>query len=67
MLIYYWIQFIIIKVNDIRDDIQYYVDNHEEDDFIEDDGIYDELNLTRAEYYGLNNDDDKDSMYYFIM
>jgi len=49
------------KVNDIRDDIQYYVDNHEEDDFIEDDGIYDELNLTRAEYYGLNNDDDKDN------
>jgi len=49
------------KVNDIRDDIQYYVENHEEDDFVEDDGIYDELNLTKAEYYGLNNDDDKDN------
>jgi len=49
------------KVNSIRDDIQYYVENHEEEDFIEDDGIYDELNLTKAEYYGLNNDDDKDN------
>jgi len=49
------------KVNDIREDIQYYVENHDEDDFIEDDGIYDELNLTKAEYYGLNNDDDKDN------
>jgi len=49
------------KVNSIRDDIQYYIENHEEEDFIEDDGIYDELNLTKAEYYGLNNDDDKDN------
>jgi len=49
------------KVNDIREDIQYYVDSHEDDDFVEDDGIYDELNLTKAEYYGLNNDDDKDN------
>jgi len=49
-----------MKVNSIREDIQYYVENHEEDDFMEDDGIYDELNLTKAEYYGFN-DDDKDS------
>jgi CCR4-NOT transcription complex subunit 3 len=48
------------KVNSIREDIQYYVENHEEDDFMEDDGIYDELNLTKAEYYGFN-DDDKDN------
>jgi CCR4-NOT transcription complex subunit 3 len=45
------------KVNDIRDDIQYYVENHDDDNFMEDDGIYDELNLTKAEYYGFNDDD----------
>jgi len=49
------------KVNTIREDVQYYVENHEEDDFVEYDGIYDDLNLTKAEYYGLNNDDDKDN------
>jgi CCR4-NOT transcription complex subunit 3 len=49
------------KVNDIREDIKYYVENHAEDDFMEDDGIYDELNLTKAEYYGLNNDDNNDN------
>jgi len=53
---------LIKKVNDIRDDIQYYVENHDDDNFMEDDGIYDELNLTKAEYYGFN-DDDKGSMY----
>ncbi|ORY30434.1 Not3-domain-containing protein [Neocallimastix californiae] len=46
-----------IVVNDIRDDIQYYVENHDDDNFMEDDGIYDELNLTKAEYYGFNDDD----------
>jgi len=30
---------------------------------MEDDGIYDELNLTKAEYYGLNNDDNNDSKF----
>jgi len=49
------------KVNDIREDIKYYVENHAEDDFMEDDGIYDELNLTKAEYYGLNNEDNNDN------
>ena len=46
-------------VKDIEDSIKYYVENNQEVDFMEDDSIYDEFNLTEEEdIYGLNNDGD---------
>ncbi|KAJ1920045.1 general negative regulator of transcription subunit 5 [Mycoemilia scoparia] len=33
------------EVNEIKEDISYYVDENEEDFFVEDEGIYDDLNL----------------------
>ena len=33
------------KVKDLQDNLAYYIDENQEPDFIEDDGIYDELDL----------------------
>ncbi|KAJ1547319.1 general negative regulator of transcription subunit 5, partial [Nowakowskiella sp. JEL0078] len=49
------------KVKGIKDDVQFYVESNQEDDFQEDEGIYDELNLEEAEVYGFGHDDDKES------
>jgi CCR4-NOT transcription complex subunit 3 len=42
----------------IKDDVQYYVDENQEPDFEEDEGIYDALNLEEAEAYGFGNESD---------
>ncbi|KZT13144.1 uncharacterized protein LAESUDRAFT_639182 [Laetiporus sulphureus 93-53] len=50
------------RVQDLRDDIQYFVESNAEDDFDEDEGIYDELNLDEEEEkFGLANVNDEDS------
>lgn len=46
------------QVKSIKDDVNYYVDSHQDDDFNEDEGIYDDLNLDEAEAYGFANEDD---------
>jgi CCR4-NOT transcription complex subunit 3 len=47
------------QVKDIEDGIKYYVENNQEVDFMEDDTIYDDLNLDADEQmFGLQNDDD---------
>lgn len=47
-------------VKAIEESIKYYVENNQEVDFMEDDSIYDELNLDEEEdLYGMNNDADK--------
>ncbi|KAG2013379.1 CCR4-NOT transcription complex [Coprinopsis cinerea AmutBmut pab1-1] len=46
------------KVNSLKEDVQYFVSNNSDDDFEEDDGIYEELNLDEAEgEFGLVADD----------
>jgi len=50
------------KVNELKDDVSYFVDSNTEDNFDEDEGIYDELDL---DAYGLlaedaESDDDSD-------
>ena len=48
------------QVKEIEDGIKYYVEQNQEVDFMEDDSIYDDLNLEEdEEMYGLNNNDDK--------
>ncbi|KXS99279.1 hypothetical protein AC578_6200 [Pseudocercospora eumusae] len=48
------------QVKEIEDGIKYYVEQNQEVDFMEDDSIYDDLNLEEdEELYGLNNNDDK--------
>ncbi|KAJ2912210.1 hypothetical protein MD484_g8203, partial [Candolleomyces efflorescens] len=51
------------KVNGLREDVQYFVTSNTEDDFEEDDGIYEELNLDEAEgEFGFAaEEDDSDS------
>ncbi|KAK7696633.1 hypothetical protein QCA50_001291 [Cerrena zonata] len=47
------------RVNDLKEDVSYFVENHTDEDFEEDEGIYDELNLDEEEEkFGLVNDDD---------
>jgi len=49
-------------VKDVEDGIKYYVESNQEADFVEDDSMYDDFNLTAEEdLYGMNNDGDKDS------
>ncbi|RKO97903.1 hypothetical protein CXG81DRAFT_12317 [Caulochytrium protostelioides] len=48
----------IEAVKAIQDDIIYYVEENESEDFLEDDGIYDGLDLDDAEIFGLPGDDD---------
>ena len=48
------------QVKDIEDSIKYYVEQNQEVDFMEDDGIYDDLNLDEEEdVYGMNNENDR--------
>ena len=48
------------QVKDLEDSIKYYVEQNQEVDFIEDEELYDDLNLdAEEEAYGLNNDGDK--------
>ena len=48
------------QVKDIEDSIKYYVENNQEVDFMEDDSIYDDLNLGEEDdLYGAGNDLDK--------
>jgi CCR4-NOT transcription complex subunit 3 len=50
------------QVKDIEDGIKYYVENNSEADFVEDDSLYDDLNLEEEEdMFGVNNDNDKGS------
>ncbi|GAB7350022.1 hypothetical protein MBLNU459_g0696t1 [Dothideomycetes sp. NU459] len=48
------------QVKDIEDGIKYYVENNQEVDFMEDDSIYDDLNLDAdEEMFGMQNDADR--------
>ena len=48
------------QVKDLEESIKYYVENNQEVDFMEDDSIYDDLNLEEEEdLYGLNNEVDR--------
>lgn len=48
------------QVNDLKESIEYYVTNGMEEDFMEDDSLYDDLNLQEEEdVYGMNNDNDR--------
>ncbi len=48
------------QVKDLQESIKYYVDNNQEVDFMEDDSLYDDLNLEEEEdLYGMNNDADR--------
>lgn len=49
------------RVKEIKEDVNYYVDSNQEDEFEEDEGIYEELNLDEAEGFGFANDDDDDN------
>jgi len=50
------------QVTDIEESIKYYVEQNQEVDFLEDDTLYDDLNLEEEEdAYGMNNADDKGS------
>lgn len=47
------------RINDIKEDISYFVESNAEEDFDEDDGIYDEFNLDdEEEAFGLKETDD---------
>ncbi|KAI4525839.1 hypothetical protein K525DRAFT_219230 [Schizophyllum commune Loenen D] len=47
------------RVNALKDDVQYFVESNTEEDFDEDEGIYDELRLDEEEEkFGLLNDED---------
>jgi CCR4-NOT transcription complex subunit 3 len=48
------------QVTGLQEDIKNYVDNNQDVDFFDDDGIYDDLNLSEEEdIYGMNNDNDR--------
>ena len=47
------------QVDEIKEDVKYYLDSHQEDDFEEDELIYDDLNLEEAEVYGFGGDDEE--------
>ncbi|TKA76986.1 hypothetical protein B0A49_01338 [Cryomyces minteri] len=48
------------QVKDLQESITYYVENNQEVDFMEDDSIYDDLNLDEEEdLYGMPNDVDR--------
>jgi len=48
------------QVNDLEESIKYYVSDGMNKDFMEDDEIYDDLNLEEEEdVYGMNNDNDR--------
>ena len=48
------------QVTDLKDSIKYYVDENQSVEFMEDDSIYDDLNLEQEEeVWGINNDGDR--------
>ena len=48
------------QVKDIESDIKYYVESNQEVDFVEDEALYDDLNLDEEEgLFGMTNNDDK--------
>ncbi|TVY92042.1 CCR4-NOT transcription complex subunit [Lachnellula willkommii] len=48
------------QINSIKDDIKFYVSDGMQPDFMEDEELYDELNLQEEEdAYGMNNDNDR--------
>ena len=48
------------QVNDLEESIKYYVSDGMNEDFMEDDEMYDDLNLEEEEdVYGMNNDNDR--------
>lgn len=48
------------QVKDLEESIRYYVENNQEVDFMEDDSLYDDLNLAEGEdLYGMTQDMDK--------
>lgn len=48
------------QVHDIQDSIKYYVEENQSVEFVEDDEIYDDLNLEEDEgVFGMNNDNDR--------
>jgi CCR4-NOT transcription complex subunit 3 len=48
------------QVDDLKDSIRYYVTDNTSDDFMEDEELYDELNLNEEEdIFGMNNDNDR--------
>ena len=48
------------QVKDLEENIKYYVENNQEVDFMEDESIYDDLNLEEEEdLYGMNNEIDR--------
>ena len=48
------------QVKEVEDGIRYYVEQNQEVDFMEDEGLYDELNLEEEEdVFGMTNDNDK--------
>ncbi|KAI3623505.1 NOT5 [Malassezia furfur] len=50
------------RINDVKEDIAYFVESNAEEDFDEDDGIYDEFNLDdEEEAFGLKDTDDADT------
>lgn len=50
----------IEQINDIKEDISYYVSDGMEDNYQEDETLYDELNLQEEEdVFGMNNDNDR--------
>ncbi|KAF7966935.1 hypothetical protein HWV62_36390 [Athelia sp. TMB] len=50
------------RVQELKEDVNYFVESNTEEDFEEDEGIYDELNLDEEEEkFGLANEDDDDS------
>lgn len=50
------------RINDIKEDISYFVESNAEEGFEEDDGIYDEFNLDdEEEVFGLKDNEDGDT------
>lgn len=50
------------RVSDIKEDISYFVESNADEDFEEDEGIYDEFNLDEEEEaFGLKDNDDMNS------
>ncbi|KAJ1986135.1 general negative regulator of transcription subunit 5 [Dimargaris cristalligena] len=44
------------EITEIQEDVQYYVDCSQDDDFEEDEGIYDDLGLSDVDEFGLNDE-----------
>lgn len=48
------------QVNPLKEDLTYYAESHQEEDFIEDEGLYDELNLQDEDLLESESDSDED-------